>query len=166
MNDQSEPKKSKTAPLDVSKVLPLLDNNSTAIVPDGRNRVKRMSDEADPAENELVVTNLSSVAIVVRGMRESLGMGGERHEVILGRVDLNSSTRPDFDLSHLGAAERGVSRRHARLEVRDGRLYITDLSSSNGTFLRGNRLNPYTPILLRRNDEVLLGRLAVEIVFE
>ena len=67
---------------------------------------------------------------------------------------------------HLGAVERGVSRRHARLELKGGLLYIVDLNSSNGTFLRGQRLNPYTPTLLRTEDEVLLGRLAVQIVFQ
>ena len=33
-----------------------------------------------------------------------------------------------------------VSRRHARLEVREGRLMVTDLGSANGTFVNGERV--------------------------
>jgi serine phosphatase RsbU (regulator of sigma subunit) len=33
-----------------------------------------------------------------------------------------------------------VSRRHCRLEVRDGQLWLTDLASTNGTFVNGARL--------------------------
>ncbi len=166
MNDQSESKKSKTAPLDVSKILPFLNNNETAIVPNGINRVRRMADEASDAADDSVVHHVPSVAIVVRGIREPLGLSDAQTELVLGRVDLSSATRPDIDLSHLGAAERGVSRRHARLEIKENHLYITDLNSSNGTHLKGSRLNPYTPALVHRHDEVLLGRLALEIVFD
>lgn len=35
-----------------------------------------------------------------------------------------------------------ISRNHAELYVRDNRLYIRDLRSTNGTFLNNNRLSP------------------------
>ena len=164
MNDESNPQKGQTSPLDTSDFASLL-NNQTAIVSGGVNRVKRMTEE-HLAADETSVGDIHSVALVVRGISESVRFAEDRTEVVLGRSDLRSPTRPDMDLNYVGAAERGVSRRHARLELKDGHLYITDLNSSNGTFLRGTRLNPFTPTLLRSGDEVMLARLAVSITFE
>jgi len=166
MNDESGSRKSKTAPLDRSKLLAHLDSNETFIVRGGANRVKRSTEEIARANADALVHDPTSVALVVRGIQESVHLSDERTEVILGRADHSGSNHPDVDLTHLGAVERGVSRRHARLELKGGLLYIVDLNSSNGTFLRGQRLNPYTPTLLRTEDEVLLGRLAVQIVFQ
>jgi len=47
-----------------------------------------------------------------------------------------------------------VSRQHARLEVAEGRLYIEDLGSSNGTMVNGKRAS--TRQQLRHDDEVRL----------
>jgi len=41
---------------------------------------------------------------------------------------------------HLVVAARGVSRRHARLEVREESVFLEDLGSKNGTFSNGTRI--------------------------
>ena len=61
------------------------------------------------------------------GKQETLGISG-RH--VLGR-----DAGCDFTL-----ASDSVSRRHARLELGDGRLTVTDLGSTNGTFVNGKRV--------------------------
>jgi len=55
-----------------------------------------------------------------------------------------------------------VSRRHARIELRGGGLYIIDhghegRGSTNGTFINGKRINPMVPHRLKHGDEVSLG---------
>ncbi len=45
-----------------------------------------------------------------------------------------------------------VSRQHARLDVEDGRLYIEDLGSSNGTMVNGKRTSGRQQ--LRHDDEL------------
>jgi pSer/pThr/pTyr-binding forkhead associated (FHA) protein len=140
--------------------------NETAIVPDGRNRVKRLLAEAQDQSAEAKVTDPGSVKLVVRGMSQSLNLNDSRKAVILGRLDPGAAVIPDVDMTALGGTERGVSRKHARLEIKDNCVYLTDLDSSNGTFLRGERLAPYTPALVKKGDEVLLGRLAVEVDFD
>ncbi len=50
-----------------------------------------------------------------------------------------------------------VSRRHARIMVREGRATLEDLGSKNGTFLRGQRLA--SPSALADGDEIRLGRV-------
>jgi len=51
-----------------------------------------------------------------------------------------------------------LSRRHARIFERDGRVYIADLKSSNGTTVNGQNVEG-EPVQLRLNDEVQFGGL-------
>lgn len=50
-----------------------------------------------------------------------------------------------------------LSRRHARLTVEEGRVWITDLGSTNGTFLEDRRLEPEENAELKPGDRLLLG---------
>ena len=54
---------------------------------------------------------------------------------ISGRHVIGRDPGCDFRVS-----SDGVSRRHAKLELRKGRLLVTDLGSSNGTFVNGQRV--------------------------
>jgi hypothetical protein len=87
--------------------------------------------------------------------------------VVLGRLASLSQTRPYdlLDLSHLGAEKRGVSRQHCQLERQGAHLYITDLNSTNGTYLNGTRLTAYTPYRLADGDRLILSTLHCTVVF-
>ncbi|MEL6524583.1 MAG: FHA domain-containing protein, partial [Chloroflexota bacterium] len=61
--------------------------------------------------------------------------------------------------------DRGVSRVHAQLHYEGGKVFITDLGSTNGTFVSNERLEPKTPTVLRKGDELLLGRLSMQVLF-
>jgi hypothetical protein len=50
-----------------------------------------------------------------------------------------------------------VSRDHAAFTFRDGRWYLEDRGSSNGTFLNGTRVQPGTPLPLRHADRISIG---------
>lgn len=54
-----------------------------------------------------------------------------------------------------------VAAHHARLRVRDGRYFIEDLDSPDGTHLDGERLPPYRPVRLGAETELRLGRVTV-----
>lgn len=49
----------------------------------------------------------------------------------------------------------GVSRRHARIEVRDDHATVADLESKNGTFVRGERVTSATPV--HDGDQIRVG---------
>ncbi|PJF22622.1 MAG: hypothetical protein CUN56_05060 [Phototrophicales bacterium] len=102
--------------------------------------------------------------LVIRGIVERLTLP-ESQTVILGRADARIQYMPDVDLTPYGALDRGVSREHARLHVENGHIYITDLGSTNGTFLSGEQLEPHQPVMLRKGDELLLGRLPIQVLF-
>jgi hypothetical protein len=50
-----------------------------------------------------------------------------------------------------------VSRDHAAIAFRDGRWYVEDRGSFNGTFLNGTRVQPGTPLPLRHADRIGIG---------
>lgn len=87
-------------------------------------------------------------------------------EIVLGRRDPNTGAIPDVDLTAYAGYRLGVSRRHSIIRMQDKNLFITDLGSSNGTYLNGTRLPPHRPHQLRDGDEVRLGQMALRLYFQ
>ena len=78
--------------------------------------------------------------------------GGREHElqdmtITIGRLDQND----------LALGKTTVSRRHAIISERDGRWFVEDCGSFNGTFLNGTRIQPGTPLPLRHADRIAIG---------
>jgi len=61
----------------------------------------------------------------------------------------------------LPAGTNGVSRRHCQVTLSGASLLLTDLGSSYGTFINGQRLVPNSPASLSRGDSFWLGSTAV-----
>ena len=76
----------------------------------------------------------------------------------IGRWDADGGVFPDVDLDP-DDPEAKVSRRHARITLRNGQYFVEDLGSTNGTFVnRGRRMPPGEPQLLREGDEIIVGK--------
>lgn len=76
----------------------------------------------------------------------------------IGRWDADGGVFPDVDLD-ADDPEAKVSRRHARISLRNGEYVIEDLGSTNGTFVnRGHRLAPGHRHPLRDGDEIIVGK--------
>lgn len=80
---------------------------------------------------------------------------------VLGREDGSFSV--DLDLTEFGPEVKGVSRRHAELKVIEGKLYLLDLNSSNGTYIEGDRVPPDKLVEIRNGTVVVLGALTLMI---
>jgi hypothetical protein len=107
----------------------------------------------------------SSIMVRVRDFDEPVRLL-PKDEILLGRSDAHSDFAPDFDLAPYGAAEHGVSRRHAVIRRGEETLMLVDLGSTNGTHLNGQRLTPDQPRVLRDGDEIRMGRLVFHIFFK
>ncbi len=107
----------------------------------------------------------SSIIIRVRDYPTPIHLE-TKEETLLGRTDSNSDAVPDVDFASFGAAEHGVSRRHAIIRRGEDTLTLIDLDSKNGTFLNGQRLVPRQPRVLRDGDEIRLGRLIIHLFFK
>lgn len=90
----------------------------------------------------------------------------EEKAFILGRTSAEVKTQePLVDLTAFGAMELGISRLHAMVrKTRDG-YQITDLGSSNGTWLENQRLVPKQSYSLSSGDRIRMGRLNILIFY-
>ncbi|MBN1679575.1 MAG: FHA domain-containing protein [Anaerolineae bacterium] len=84
--------------------------------------------------------------------------------LILGR-GIYTQTYDTLDLTDLDADRYGVSRQHCLLRRHGTHLTITDLDSSNGTFVNNMRLGPNQEHVLAHNDRLTLGELNVLVIF-
>lgn len=55
-----------------------------------------------------------------------------------------------------------VSKRHARMLIKDGRYVIMDLGSTNGTFVNGKIING--PVVVKPNDIITIGEYDISLV--
>jgi len=138
-------------------------DRDTAILSNSSRRWRRVLNQQQPNATA-TLGEQREVILVIRGMIERV-MIREDQPVKLGRYDVGSKIRGEVDLTTYGAIDRGVSRDHAELHLKDDRLYVTDLGSTNGSFLAGKKLTPNKPEMLRKGDELLLGRLAIQVLF-
>jgi len=86
-------------------------------------------------------------------------------QFILGREAEEGDVDPLVDLSKPDGFAMGVSRRHARIRLTESGYEITDLNSSNGTWLNGKILPPSQPTSLPNGGIIQLGRLKLIAVY-
>lgn len=60
-------------------------------------------------------------------------------------------------------ADESVSRRHFRIGLADGKLFVEDLNSLNGTFLDDRELAPFQPTPLAPGQEIQAGRVSLTV---
>jgi pilus assembly protein CpaF len=75
----------------------------------------------------------------------------DRTEINVGRVQGNDLMLP----------KGNVSKRHARLLHRDGRFIVTDLKSTNGTYVNGRKIAQAT--IVREGDKIYIGDFVLRI---
>ncbi len=85
-------------------------------------------------------------------------------EFTLGRVAEGQPILPDVDLSPYEAYAQGVSRLHASLKLNNQRVFITDLGSSNGTRVNGQKIMQNVDYPLNHGDVVALGKFKIQVL--
>jgi pSer/pThr/pTyr-binding forkhead associated (FHA) protein len=88
----------------------------------------------------------------------------ESDEFTIGRVSGSQPILPDVDLTPFRAYDKGVSRLHASLKIRDGQATIIDLGSANGTRLNGKKMSPHQSYTLRHGDILAFGKLKAAVL--
>jgi len=84
-----------------------------------------------------------------------------KSDALIGRFDSVTGMRPEVDLTHEDQS-RNISRRHARLVVKDGKYFIAEeIGTMNGTFLNGKKLPTGVLIPINDGDELTLCRLSL-----
>jgi hypothetical protein len=84
----------------------------------------------------------------------------------LGRKSDKEDDIPHINLTNYKAAELGVSRLHARLTRMNAIIMLEDLATTNGTFVNGERISPGKPCVICHEDEIRLGNLKLQVLFD
>ncbi len=82
----------------------------------------------------------------------------QTHDLVLPQITIGRSSMATIQLND---PTRKLSRLHAQLDAADGNLHITDLGSSNGTYLDGRRIHRRTR--LRIGSLLRLGGIHLQI---
>jgi CheY-like chemotaxis protein len=101
----------------------------------------------------------------VVGTSSILNVSAGQRSTTLGRGSANGDIQPDIDLSPFNAFKNGVSRQHASISATRDFVLLTDLGSSNGTYINGMRLTAHQAVPLKHGDTVMLGDLQLQLLF-
>jgi CRP-like cAMP-binding protein len=84
-----------------------------------------------------------------------------KSDSLIGRYDSVTGMSPEIDLTGEDQS-RNISRRHARLVVKDGKHFIAEeIGTMNGTFLNGQKLPNGVLTPIKDGDELTLCRLSI-----
>lgn len=99
-------------------------------------------------------------AIFMVGQPQATTVGVDvRQALVIGRGDNESDAIIGLDLSAHHAAQQGVSRQHAVLVPTPEGLLLSDLGSTNGTWINGQYLEPGYRHEIGAGDQIELGLL-------
>ncbi len=94
---------------------------------------------------------------------QTFSMQGD--EASVGRADVAQNWRPEVDVIPFGggAPDLGVSRHHARLARLAGGFAVTDMGSTNGTYVNGHATPYNQPVPLNNGDTLSFGALNTQV---
>ncbi|MBI5083460.1 MAG: DUF1080 domain-containing protein [Acidobacteria bacterium] len=88
----------------------------------------------------------------------------DKEMVMLGAIAEDGGAKNDVVLRD---AERMISRFHAQIHFKEGKLYVVDTNSYNGTFVDKKRLEPGKPLQLKGGARVsFAGTCTIKVGFE
>jgi pSer/pThr/pTyr-binding forkhead associated (FHA) protein len=99
---------------------------------------------------------------VLLNVRDSVAGAPREVTITVGERDDGAIVGRSSNVA-VGLLDPEVSRRHARFEMARGVVYLTDLQSSNGTFLNGKPLG-HEGIEVRPGDDIDVGNTRISVV--
>ncbi|HEY9077385.1 MAG TPA: FHA domain-containing protein [Anaerolineaceae bacterium] len=105
----------------------------------------------------------SIVSLNLLDSNQTINLAGQ-NVFTLGRSIEGQTILPDVDLTPYEAYAQGVSRLHAQIKIIDHEVFISDLGSSNGTRVNGQKIPPETDVRVNHGDLINLGRLKIQIL--
>ena len=81
----------------------------------------------------------------------SKNVNSQKTEINIGRVQGNDVVLP----------KGNVSKRHARIVAKDGKVILVDLQSTNGTYVNGRKIS--SPIVITPRDKIYIGDFILQL---
>jgi serine/threonine protein kinase len=102
-----------------------------------------------------------AVLRVIEPVRAAWEMPIAQSPMLFGRAQPQEGYCPDFDMSFYDP-EGYISRRHGQIIKAKNGYFVTDLGSSNGTYVNEQFLTPHKPRLLRNGDKITIGEVVIQ----
>lgn len=147
-------------------ILPSVDLQATVKEPKSTRILKSQTERLVLPKKRWGTARLKDEALIiftVKGNDNTIQVYLEDQEIVIGRT--HGNIQVDVDLTPYRATEFGVSRRHALIKRQNDNVVVTDLGSSNNTYLNSHKLVPKEFRILRDGDELKLGRLVMNVHF-
>jgi pSer/pThr/pTyr-binding forkhead associated (FHA) protein len=100
-------------------------------------------------KNKNAIANLSIASGTLE--EQLINLNKDFHEI--GREE-----KPDI----IYINSKKASRQHAFINKKNGRFYITDNNSTNGTFINHVKIPPNFPQILSDQDEIMIGKIILK----
>jgi hypothetical protein len=86
----------------------------------------------------------------------------------IGRTDVAQDWHPELDVIPYGGGspELGVSRHQARITRQNGDFLVTDVGSTNGTYVNGHAVPYNQPVPLNNGDTLSFGALNTQVAIQ
>lgn len=84
--------------------------------------------------------------------------------LLVGRLNKDIENSNFLDLTPYNGNGLGVSRVHARFQEKEGKWFVEDMNSRNGTFLNEKRLDMFSAKRLNHGDKLRMGNFSMLVV--
>src|SRR3954469_5893028 len=82
--------------------------------------------------------------------------GGEQRRMVFNKPEVTIGRAQGNDIV---LPKGNVSKRHARIVLKDGKFIIVDLKSTNGTYVNGRKIT--SPLVVKDSDKIYIGDFIV-----
>lgn len=141
----------------------LVDDSAEAVTTQRVDEPFELTDEIREQVTRTYTPPSRSLSLFLLNRGEPIAVRTE-DEFVLGRVD-EPTSESIVDLTKFDGFAMGVSRRHALIQAAGEKYMLSDLNSSNGTWLNGHRLLPVRLYVLPTGAVIQLGRMKLVISY-
>ena len=117
---------------------------------------------------ETTILNEGAGETTILGGSETIGVPSgilvntkTNDKIIINKAEFSigkERSRVDYCISN----DNSVSRLHLKIRVRDGRCYVVDMGSKNGTYINGNKLTPNYETMIQNGDKLRISTIEFE----
>ncbi len=129
------------------------------------NNSPEIAADLDNQSQETVLLNQGNYAAGNSKRAYLIGTNGERVAITASGFTVGKQNTSGIINDYM-INNASVSRNHAMFEIKDGRYFVVDMTSSNGTFVNGNRISSNIEVEIKNGDRIVFANAEYKFVVE
>lgn len=129
------------------------------------NNVPEIAADFANQSQETVLLNQGNYAAGNSKRAYLIGTNGERVAVTASGFTVGKENTSGITNDYM-INNASVSRNHAMFEIKDGRYFVVDMTSLNGTFVNGNRISSNIRVEIKNGDRIVFANAEYKFVVE